>query len=398
MKFQVDQAAGEAAGRVLIIAPQPFYADRGTPIAVGHCAQALVQLGYRVDVATFPVGRDPDIHGVKCFRCANPFRFRHVPIGFSLKKLVLDVPLTATAARMLRRHRYDFIHAVEEAAFPAVILGAWSGVPVIYDMQSSLPQQLARSRVFGLRPVRAFLDACERWLIRRCDAIACSAGLAPRVREIAPDANVLEWQFPSLDSAYADGDGSELRASLGIRADAPVVLYAGTFEPYQGLDTLMQAMPSVQEELPGAVLVLVGADGQGRQRIDGSDRLNGGLRVVPRQPRGSMSRYLAMANVLVSPRRYGDNVPLKVFDYLAAGRPIVATDIPSHRAVLDDTVSLLVPSSPPEMGKAISRVLQDRELSNRLSESARDLASDSATWNSFVDRVDRLAQLAAARA
>ena len=376
------------------MAPQPFYTDRGTPIAVLHCAQALVQLGYQVDVATFPVGTDPDFNGITCFRSANPFGFRYVPIGFSLRKLILDGPLIATTTRLLRRHKYSFIHAVEEAAFPAVLLGARFGVPVIYDMQSSLPQQMAASSVFGWRPIQVLLEACERWVVRKCQAVACSAGLAGRVQRIAPDARVLEWNFPSPVSAHTHGDVSGLRASLGIREDAPVVMYAGTFEPYQGLLTLVQAMPFVQTDLPGAVLVLVGANGARRDLgIPAGATLSGGLRVVPRQPRENMGRFLSMADVLVSPRLYGDNVPLKVFDYLAAGRPIVATDIPPHRAVLDESTSLLVGPEASDMGRAISRVLRDRDLAARLSESAKGQAAETVTWLSFVDRVDRLARL-----
>lgn len=377
-----------------MVAPQPFYTDRGTPIAVLQCAQALVQLGYSVDVATFPVGTDPDVDGVTCVRSANPLGFRHVPIGFSVKKLILDVPLVLTAARMLRERRYAFIHAVEEAAFPAVVLGARFGVPVIYDMQSSLPQQMASSALFRWRPAQALLEACERWVVRRSQAVACSAGLAERVRRIAPATKVLEWNFPSPVSAHTHGDVSDLRASLGIREDAPVVLYAGTFEPYQGLPNLVRAMPYVQKEVPGAVLVLVGANGKRQDgRIGDGVALNGGLRVVPRQPRENMGRFLAMANVLVSPRLYGDNVPLKVFDYLAAGRPIVATNIPPHRAVLDETTSLLVAARAPDLGRAISRVLKDRNLAARLSQSARSHAAETVTWLSFVDRVDHLARL-----
>ncbi|HEX5386837.1 MAG TPA: glycosyltransferase, partial [Gemmatimonadales bacterium] len=123
--------------RVLVVAPEPFYDDRGTPIAVLNVLRALRQLDYRVDVVTYPLGRPIKLPGVKIIRSANPFGIRHVPIGFSFRKLALDATLVPAIWRRLRRRRYDCIHAVEEAAFPAVLLGHLYGVPVIYDMQSS---------------------------------------------------------------------------------------------------------------------------------------------------------------------------------------------------------------------------------------------------------------------
>ncbi len=129
-------------GAILLLAPQPFYEDRGTPIAVRQVLEALSDLGYPVDVVTYLVGRSLELRGVRYFRVANPCGIRHVPIGFSARKLLLDSFLIPAAWKRLRERSYRAIHAVEEAAFPAVELGRRYGVPVVYDMQSCLPEQL----------------------------------------------------------------------------------------------------------------------------------------------------------------------------------------------------------------------------------------------------------------
>jgi hypothetical protein len=91
--------------RVLLVAPQPFYEDRGTPIAVAYTARALAELRYAVDVLTFPVGRNIDIPGVEVHRCPNVLGIRAVPIGFSANKCVLDASLLLSFARLLsKRH------------------------------------------------------------------------------------------------------------------------------------------------------------------------------------------------------------------------------------------------------------------------------------------------------
>jgi hypothetical protein len=150
--------------RVLLVAPQPFYEDRGTPIAVRQVVEGLSQLGYSTDLLTYPVGNDVQVPGMRLLRAANPVRIKHVPVGLSLKKLLLDIPLTFALGRRLRTGAYTCIHAVEEAAFPAVLLGRYHRVPVIYDMQSSLPEQLATYPGLRATPVQDLLHCLEAWL------------------------------------------------------------------------------------------------------------------------------------------------------------------------------------------------------------------------------------------
>lgn len=379
--------------RVLVVAPQPFYEDRGTPIAVHQLLLALSQLAYEVDVVTYPLGQSIEIPQVRYFRASNPFRVRRVPIGFSLAKVLLDATLISELVRRLSEGGYSCIHAVEEAAFPCVMLGQRFGVPVIYDMQSSLPEQLARHFAFRSGMAQSALIRMERWLLRHADSIVSSTGLAPRVRALAPEARLREWQFASSLLPAPSEEAEQLRRELGIAPDQPVVVYSGTFEPYQGLPELIEAIPYVQAEVPRVAFVLVGADETGGTTVtrNHADLIRSGtLRVVKRQPRERIPRFLALADVLVSPRAYGDNLPLKIFDYLAAGKPIVATDIPAHRSVLDEESALLTGAWSPELASGIVRVLRDRDLAGRLAEAARARAAERFGWFSFVRSVGEL--------
>jgi glycosyltransferase involved in cell wall biosynthesis len=372
--------------RVLLVAPQPFYEDRGTPIAVRQVVEGLSQLGYSVDLLTYPVGNDVQVPGVRLIRTANPLRIKHVPVGLSLKKILLDIPLTFALRSRLRTGAYTCIHAVEEAAFPAVVLGRHHRVPVIYDMQSSLPEQLVTYPGLRATPVQDLLHSLEGWLLRRADVVVSSAGLATRVREIAPLTNLREWHYPSVMVPAAQGDAERLRRRLAIPPGRPVVLYGGTFESYQGLTQLIQAIPLVRSQIPEATFVLVGAEnGSGAAvRAQGAALLqSGALHVID-------PGYLGLADVLVSPRSYGGNLPLKVFDYLAAGRPIVATDIPTHRTVLNDDRAVLVAPQTNEIARGIVSLLRDPERSDRLARAGRRYAEEHLGWARFVESLGTL--------
>ena len=131
---------GRVAGRrILVVAPQPFYQDRGTPIALRQVLEALSQLGYGVDLLTFPQGEDITLPGLRIFRAANPFGIGTVPIGFSLRKLALDVSLVAALNTRLSRPRTP---ACTPSRRPPSRPWSWrvdGGIPTLYDMQSSLP-------------------------------------------------------------------------------------------------------------------------------------------------------------------------------------------------------------------------------------------------------------------
>jgi glycosyltransferase involved in cell wall biosynthesis len=379
--------------RILVLAPQPFYEDRGTPIALRQVLEALGELGYQVDLLTFPVGADVSIPGLSIFRTANPLGIRSVPVGISLPKLLLDLSLIAALSRQLSGQSYTCIHAVEEAAFPAAVLGRMHGIPVLYDMQSSLPEQMMQRRVFRFPPVPAFLHYMERWLLNRVDLVVSSAGLADRVRSLAPDVPVREWRFPSTPIEASPRQVDALRRELRLPSGAAVVLYSGTFEAYQGLSELLAAIPAVRARVPEATFVLVGADQANGLAASETARTlmdAGALRIVDRQPRNEMAAYLMLADVLVSPRSYGGNLPLKVFDYLAAGRPIVATDIPTHRTVLNEERALLVAPQTEAIADGILTLLLDRGQAARLSGAARSYARDHLGWGSFTDTVAEL--------
>jgi glycosyltransferase involved in cell wall biosynthesis len=360
---------------------------------VRQLLQALSQLAFEVDVLTYPIGQSIEIPRVRYYRAPNPLRLRRVPVGFSATKLALDATLVTELIRRLSTGVYRCVHALEEAAFPAVVLGRRFGVPVIYDMQSSLPEQLARHFAFRGRTAQRALRGMESWLLRRADSVVSSSGLAPRVRELAPTARLREWEYSGTLPAASPEEAAALRRCLAIPEGRPVVLYSGTFEPYQGLPALLGAIPRVRAEVPDAVFVLVGAPereavlmarGQiGRVR-------EGSLRVIQRQPRERIPAYLAMADVVVSPRAYGDNLPLKIFDYLAAGKPIVATDIPAHRAALSEERALLTGSAVPELARGIVTLLRDRELAARLSAAGQAHARERLGWYSFVRSVGEL--------
>ena len=286
-----------------------------------------------------------------------------------------------------------FIHAVEEAAFPAVLAGRRNNVPVVYDMQSCLPEQLLDYPLLRGDFVQKGLYGCERWLIKRTGLVVCSVGLERHVQHVQSTSPVLEWYFPSKHIEVEADEVKKIRAELQIDSQAQVAMYTGNFQPYQELDRFMEAAQQILSVLPHTVFVLVGGNESERRAFRTESKslvTKGSFKLLPPKPRSEISKFLALADILVSPRAKVGNLPLKIFDYLAAGRPIVTMDSPTMRKVLQDDRAVLVNPMTNQLGEAIIQLLQDPERMKRLSKAARGYADEHLGWQAFKGLISEI--------
>ncbi|HUK62422.1 MAG TPA: glycosyltransferase family 4 protein, partial [Dongiaceae bacterium] len=382
------------AGRrmhILMIAPEPFFEPRGTPFSEYHRIRALLDLGHTVDLVTYPFGRDVGLPGLRIWRSARPPFVRRVRIGPSWAKLALDTALALTAVRRALRGRYDAVHAHEEGAFLGVLLARALGVPHLYDMHSSLPQQLENFSYTRSRLVLKLFAWMERFVVRRSSVVVV---ICPQLLDVVRTIDgavpsVLIENAPGSGEAPVAGTGARVRADLGLEAGTPVVLYTGTFEAYQGLDLLLASARVVLKRLPRARFVLVGGEpaqvDRERERASALG-IAGSVLFVGQRPADEVPAYLDAADVLVSPRSTGMNTPLKIYQYLRAGKPIVATRLLTHTQVLDDEVAVLTEPSPEALGEGIGAVLADPRRGARLGEAARALADAKYTYEAYLGR------------
>jgi glycosyltransferase involved in cell wall biosynthesis len=358
--------------KILLLAPQPFYAERGTPIAVDLVLRALSDLGHTVDVLTYAEGEEVRHAGATIHRIPRIPFLRGIRPGPSVKKLAASAILTVQAFRMARRGRYDLVHAVEEAAFAAMAIRAFLGIPYIYDMDSCLSQQVA-SRYPALGPLVRLLGALEGLAIRRAEAVVpvCEA-LARTARDRGAKRSVILQDVSLLgdrDPADAGEMPEDLREGTG-----PIILYVGNLEPYQGVGLLLESFALARARVPSARLVVVGGrDEDVRLLRATADRLglDRSARFLGPRPVARLGAYLRAADVLVSPRLGGSNTPMKIYSYLHSGKPVVATDLETHRQVLTPEIALLAPPEPGPFADAMARLLLDRSLGERLGGAAR---------------------------
>lgn len=376
--------------RILMLAPEPFFQPRGTPFSEYHRIKALVELGHHVDLVTYPIGSDVALPSLTIHRSARPPFVRRVAVGPSLTKLALDLCLAVTAVRVARRGRYDLVHSHEEAGLLGVWLARWLGIPHIYDMHSSLPQQLSN---FSLAGGRLFLPAFA-WMERK--TVAGSQGIITICQELQDLVGALGASERSLlieNVMGGDVDtpptmtAPEVRTVHGVPPAAPLVLYCGTFEPYQGVDLLIGAARRLRDRYPALRVLCVGGQAAQVEAARATARaIDAPVLFAGQQPASEIPAYIAACDILVSPRAAGTNTPLKIYSYLRSGRPIVATRLRTHTQVLDDRVARLVEPTEEGLARGIADLIDSRPERERLAAAAAALAAARYSRAAYVAR------------
>lgn len=357
--------------RILLLAPHPFYVDRGTPIDVDILLRGLSARGETVDVVTYRQGEDRNYPGVTLHRAKTPSWLGTIEPGFSLKKLFADAWVFATARRLIALHKYDVIHADEEAVFLAMWFKLWHRLPYVYDMDSSIAQQLVEKTPF-LKPLTFFFNWCEAKAVRSALAVApvCNA-LANLARHLGARHCVTLHDISQLPPVPSEPRES-LRQLLGLQD--LVLMYVGNLESYQGVDLLLDAFAQIPAHSIAMDLVIAGGTPdlirkyqQKALRLEISSRTH----FIGPWPSGRLGELLAQADILVAPRIRGINTPMKVFPYLHSGRAVLVTDLPTHTQLLNDTICQLAPPEPAGMARAILELANNPERRRILGDAGR---------------------------
>jgi len=376
--------------RVLMVAPTPFFGDRGCHVRILEQVRALRHHGAEVLLATYHVGRDvPEVRTVRTVRI--PW-VRRLPVGFSVHKPGLDLLLLATAARAARRFRPDVIHGhLHEGAMLASILGRLLGRPTVADLQGSLTGELIDH---GTIPSRGLLPALARVVER-----ATLGGPARLLTSSTPFARELAQRWGAGDRVIALPDGvdpevfhpdvsaPELRQRLGLEGRR-VVVFLGVLTRYQGVDDLITAWPAVTAAVPDAHLLLMGYPNERRYRgLVKRAGLASSITVTGRIDYREAPRYLALGDVAVSPKRSATEANGKLLNYMASGLPTIACDGPVARDILG-RAGLFVPiGDTAALARACVTLLEDAGERKWRGEALRERAIMRFSWLALAGRL-----------
>jgi glycosyltransferase involved in cell wall biosynthesis len=323
--------------------------------------RALVGAGHEVVVLHAPreAGLGEELDGFGLRAVMLPGWARRLPAVVRRGLLVLAF------VRELRRVRPDAVHAHDVAMLgPGAVGARLTGARLVYDSHEYAVGVPYRERLWAW-----LVSALERVLIGRADAvIAVSDGIAERLRERYGLAELpaVVRNLPDPEETDPGFEAPDLRAELGIAAEAPLVLHLGAVARDRGGETLVRAVARV----PGAHLLFLGADDSGfaagLEEVARNEGTADRVHLRPSVPVGQIRAYTRQASVGVTLLEDTcDNhrlaLPNKLFEYLAAEVPVVASDLPEMRRALAGrpATALVDPADSASVAAGIEAVLRD---------------------------------------
>ena len=369
--------------KILVIAPHPFFQERGTPIAVKLLIETLCGFGHNIDLLTYNEGSDINIKGLRVYRIPKIFFIKNIPIGFSRKKIIADIFLSFYLIYLILRNKYDVIHAVEESIFPAAFINILSRKKLIYDMDSSLADQLIEKKEFLRRYVK-LLDMFERIAVKRADIVVpvCKY-LAEKVKSYDPNKKTFILEDIAFENSDYNFEEENLRQKYNLQG--VMGLYVGNLEHYQGINLLLESTAKINSSVSFSIVIIGGNQNdiskykEVTRKLNILDKVNFiGPRLLKKLP-----YYLSQADILLSPRIKGKNTPMKLYSYLASGKPVLATKIESHTQVIDDTCSKLVNPDPESFANGFQELIENEDLRKKIGEAGKSLAKKNYSHESY---------------
>lgn len=341
------------------------------------------------------------LSGAKLFKVVES-AIRRMQVAFRLPYLAVIDSYRTCDACCRNLQGYDLIH---ERYNLLAFGGAWAsrrlGIPYVLEVNADLleERQAQGKGERGLR--RLFAELTTRFCFNTAQRIIC---VSTQLKEHLTQ----KWEvnaekivvLPNAADTEAFGrayDVESVRCRLGLK-DEPVVMFVGGFYLWHDLALLVQSFTRVLDQVPSAKLVLVG-DGRTRAAIEQivvDNELESAVIMAGAVEHRHVPEMLSIASIAVAPNisffdGHGGS-PLKLYEYMAAGKAIVATRTGQIAEVIEDGYNGLLVEAGDEAGlaEAIASLLNDSAARNRLGQQARRQAIEQHSWNEYARQLERV--------
>lgn len=381
-----------AALRIAVVAACPMPQPRGTPVRILRLSEAIAARGHEVHLVTYHVGDGPLPPELQVHRIPSLPTYRKRTPGPSLQKLlVVDPLLAATVNGVLRRERFDVIHAHHyEGLLTSRLAAAGSGIPIVYDTHTLLASELPGYPLYlPRRWARAVGRTLDRWLPRTADqVVAVTERIGRKLVESGVPADRVTVASQGVEDEFFRNDAPTGAGPPGGRQGR--LVYAGNLAPYQGIPLLLESLRRVRARRPDVRLRILSPSSfrpyqalAGRLEVRDAIELSWvGVEELP--------RALRAADIALNPRVDCDGIPIKLLNYMATGRPIVSFAGSAPILRHGRTALLVEDGDTAGFAEAVVSLLDDPARAARLGEEARMEAERHHRWDAIARQVERV--------
>lgn len=351
-------------GKVLHIAPTPFFADRGCHIRIEGIANSLQQLGYKNLVCTYHHGRNID--GIETSRIGQIKNYTQTAAGPNKYKLLADWKLLWRVIKEIHMHKPTVIHAhLHEGLMIGLVANTllfWKRTPIVADMQGSLTGELDAHGSFNKLPwLKWPVKLIERGLMWFAKTIICSSehSLTKFKTEFNLDEDKISLvqDGANLTAPLSANVMNDIKAEFTIPSNKTVVVYSGALLDGKGLNELKQLLLLTKEKSTVHFLII----GYPTENLDvfiNQHQLAEQCTLTGQVPFEQLPSLLGVADIAIDPK-FNDagEGSGKMLNYLASGLPVLAFNTRNNKDFLPQ--GSVRASSVEEMSKQLEYWLTD---------------------------------------
>jgi glycosyltransferase involved in cell wall biosynthesis len=367
-----------------MIAPTPYFSDRGCHVRIYEEARVLTSLGHDVCIVTYHLGRD--MPGVRVVRTPHIPWYSKLEAGPSWHKPYLDFLLLCKALAEARSFRPNLIHAhLHEGTLIGSILKLLLRIPLLFDYQGSLSGESLNHEFFSSTSMLMKLFKwLEVFIDHRADLIITSSdkGRQELVDDwgIAPEKviKLIDGVDTDIFRPYSRIDA---RRELGIPEDVKLVVFLGIFNKYQGVDLLLDVISLVKAKAPDIRFLLMGFPDEEYQKKAAEMGIDDIITFTGRVSYDRAPFFLSAGDIAVSPKLAKTEANGKLFNYMSCGLPTVVFDNEINREILGDTGVYVEYGNASKLADSIISTLNDSEYLASLSKRVRARAVQEHSWS-----------------
>ncbi|MCL5072550.1 MAG: glycosyltransferase family 4 protein [Actinobacteria bacterium] len=380
--------------KVLMIAPTPFFADRGCHVKILEEVRALSRRNIDVKVVTYHIGRD--IEGVDIQRITNIPWYKKLEAGPSIHKYYLDLLLAFKAIKVAAKFKPDIIHAhLHEGVFAGKIVQIFIKKPLIADYQGSMVGEMLDH---GFMKKNSLSFRFNNWLERTINKwpqkiIFSSSGAKEFFLtnfNVNPKKVVSFVEGTNTDEFHPGYDISQLRKKLNLPDGKKIVIYLGVLTKYQGVDILIDSINDIRRKFDNVHFLIVGFPNLEyytgmAQKLGVSDWVT----FTGKVNHEDVPKYLNLGDIGVSLKLSKTEANGKLFGYMAVGLPCLVFDTKTNREILGDTGIYAEYNSKESFVEKLIFLLKNEKTAKEYGKMARLRVLEKYTWdNTFSNFID----------
>ena len=365
--------------KILVVAPTPFFSDRGTHIRILEEALALEKLGHQITIATYHIGREISVEvqtSIQIRRIRRLlFWYKKLEAGPDWQKILLDIMLIRKVFNLARTEKFEILHChIHEGVMLGWIVKVclfWRKIKIVADFHGSLTREMVSHNYLQGGILKSIFKRVEWFIDNRGDyAITSSWENTEEIKKFRDDKKVETiLDGVNLEHYAFAKNKNEIRKELELPEDKIIIVYAGALIPNKGVDNLYAAIKLSLKKNPNLFFVIAGFPAEATKSLIWNNNLQKQIRLISPLNYFQMPQVLLAGDIAIDPKdSQTRQASGKILQYMAAKLPVVCFDRQNNREYLGEGGEYAQDNSAQGLADGILRLAQNAEERKRKGE------------------------------